>query len=77
MTRAEMDQNLKEAAQLGTPVEVVDPTSQQVFYLVSSEQYQRIAAVLSGDFNPRDGYPVIEKVMAEDDANDPLLDSYQ
>lgn len=77
MTRTEMDHNLKAAAQLGTPLEVVDPTSQEIFYLVSAEQFQRIAGVLSGDFDPREGYPMIEKLMAEDDANDPLLDSYQ
>jgi hypothetical protein len=34
-------------------------------------------ATLSGDFDPRELYPMIDKVMAEDDAKDPLLDSYQ
>jgi hypothetical protein len=29
------------------------------------------------DFDPRDGYPMIEDVMAADDANDPYLESYQ
>lgn len=77
MTRTELDPNLKQAAQLGTPVEVVDSNTDEVYYLVSAEQYARIAAMLSGDFDPRAGYPIVERVMAADDADDPLLDSYQ
>jgi len=77
MTRAELDKNLKQAAQHGTPVEVIDPNTNEVFYLVSAEQFQKISAVLSDDFNPREGYPVIDRIMAEDDMHDPLLDSYQ
>jgi hypothetical protein len=29
------------------------------------------------DFDPREFYPMIDKAMAEDDAKDPLLESYQ
>jgi hypothetical protein len=29
------------------------------------------------DFTPRDAYPMIDRVMAEQDANDPTLDHYQ
>jgi hypothetical protein len=36
-----------------------------------------MAATITGDFDPREFYPMIDKVMAEDDAKDPLLDSYQ
>jgi len=77
MTRAELDPNLKQAAAVGTPVEVVDPITNEMFYLVSAEQFRVIATAFAGDFDPREGYPLIDKVMAEDDANDPLLDSYQ
>jgi len=77
MTRAELDPNLKQAAAVGTPVEVVDPATNELFYLVSAEQFRAIAAAISGDFDPRDAYPLVDKVMADDDANDPLLDSYQ
>jgi hypothetical protein len=77
MTRAELDPNLKQAITVGTPVEIFDPTTNEVYYLISAEQFQKLANALSGDFDPRDGYPLIEKVMAEDDAHDPLLESYQ
>ena len=77
MTRAELDPGLKQAATVGTPVEVVDPSTQEVYYLISAEQFQRIAATLSVDFDPREAYPLVDQIMAEDDAADPLLDSYQ
>ena len=77
MTHAKLDNSLREAAEAGTPVEVVDPATNQVYYLISAEQFQRMTATLSGDFDPREFYPMIDKVMAEDDAKDPLLDSYQ
>lgn len=77
MTRATLDISLREAAEAGTPVEVVNQTTNRVYYLITAEQFQRIASTLSGDFNPRDFYPLLNKVMAEDDANDPLLESYQ
>lgn len=59
------------------PVEVVDPVTNRVYYLISAEEFQRLGSTPSDDFDPREGYPIIEKVMAEDDANDPLLESYQ
>ena len=77
MTRAELDPGLKQAATVGTPVEVVDPSTQEVYYLISAEQFQRIAGTLSGDLDPREAYPLVDQIMAEDDAADPLLDSYQ
>lgn len=55
----------------------MDPSTQEVYYLISAEQFQRIAGTLSGDFDPREAYPLVDQVMAEDDAADPLLDSYQ
>jgi hypothetical protein len=77
MTRAELDPNLKQAVAVGTPVEVFDPTSNEVYYLLSAEQFQKLSSKLFGDFDPRDAYPVIDEVMAQDDAHDPLLDTYQ
>ena len=77
MTRAQLDKDLKAAAQQGTPVEVVDPVTQQVYYLISAEQFEKLVPSLSDAFNPREAYPAIDKVMADDDADDPLLDSYQ
>jgi hypothetical protein len=77
MTRAELDPNLKQAVAVGTPVEVFDPATNEVYYLLSAQQFQKLTSKLSGDFDPRDIYPFIDAVMAEDDAHDPLLESYQ
>lgn len=77
MVRAELDLNLKQAIAVGTPVEVYDPTTNEVYYLLSAEQFQSLVTKLLGDFDPRDAYPFIDAIMAEDDAHDPLLDSYQ
>ena len=77
MVRADLDPNLKHAAASGTPVEVVDPLTGTVYYLISAEQFQMARGILAGEFNPRDFYPLIDKVMAADDAHDPWLESYQ
>ena len=77
MTRAEFDSNLKQAVAAGTPVEIVDPSTNEVYYLVSAEQFRKIAAMLGDDFDPQAAYPLIEATMAEDDILDPLLESYQ
>ena len=77
MTRTELDANLKQAAAIGTPVEVFDSTTQEVFYLVSAEQFRIIATAIAGETDPRGAYPFVDQVMAQDDAHDPLLESYQ
>jgi hypothetical protein len=77
MTRANLDPSLRQAIRVGTPVEIVDATTNETFYLLSSDQFRAMSATISGDLDPREAYPLIEKLMAEDDANDPLLDSYQ
>ena len=77
MIRAQLVEELQQAVGGGTPVEVVDPVTQQVYYLISADQFQKMRAAISSDFDPRDAYPLIEQVMADDDANDPWLASYQ
>lgn len=77
MTRAELDTSLKQAVATGTPVEIVDPTTNEVYYLVSAAQFRGLSAALSDGFDPRDAYPLVDLVMADDDAQDPLLESYQ
>jgi hypothetical protein len=54
---------------------VVRPATNQVFYLLSAEQFHSISS--AGTIDPCEAYPNVEWLMAEDDANDPLLDSYQ
>lgn len=75
MMRTELDPSLKQAIQVGTPVEIFDPATNQVFYLLSAEQYHSISS--DGVMDPREAYPTIDRLMAEDDAHDPLIDSYQ
>ena len=41
MTRTQLDPNLKHAVSLGTPVEVIDPSTNELFYLVSAEQFRK------------------------------------
>jgi len=77
MTHATLDNSLRQAVEVGTPVEVVDQATNRTYYLISAEQFQRLVAMPSGEFNPREFYPAIDKVMAEDDALDPLLETYQ
>lgn len=76
MVSMPLDSNWKQALSLGTPVEVFDPATNEVYYVLSAEQFQVLSS-RGGTFDPRDGYPFVDKVMAEDDAADPLLDSYQ
>jgi hypothetical protein len=77
MTRAQLDPSLRQAVAVGTPVEVFDPSTNEVYYLVSAEQFQRMAIASADDFDPRHSYPIVDSVMADDDAHDPLLESYQ
>jgi hypothetical protein len=77
MVHATLDNSLREAVAAGTPVEVVDQVTNRVYYLITAEQFQRMSIGRSADLDPRDFYPMIEKVMVEDDAKDPLLESYQ
>jgi hypothetical protein len=77
MNRTQLDPGLKQAVQVGTPLELFDPATNQSYYVLSAEQYQAVASTLSDEFDPSDAYSLIDEVMAEDDANDPFLDSYQ
>ena len=75
MVSIPFDANLKQALSAGTPVELQDAATSEVYYLLSAEQFQQLT--LHADFDPRTVYPFVDVIMAEDDAADPLLDSYQ
>ena len=77
MTRAPLDPILKEAVAEGTPVEIFDPASNKVYYLLSAEQFQQMAGHPTSEFDPRNAYPLVDEIMGQDDAHDPLLESYQ
>ena len=56
----------------------VDPQTNETYVLVRKEAYDRLKALLSmSDYNPEEGMAYLNEIMAEDDVNDPLLESYQ
>jgi hypothetical protein len=65
--------------ELNTPEPVViDPHTGDAYVLVRREAYERLKALLAlDDYNPDEGAGSTNEVMAEDDAKDPYLDSYQ
>jgi hypothetical protein len=77
MTRTELDSSLKQAVTVGVPVEVIDTATNEVYYLVSAEQFRIISAAVANNFDPQEAYPLVDIAMADDDSHDPLLDSYQ
>ena len=58
------------------PVEVVDPTTQITYVLLRADLFREFRES-NHDFDPRITYPSVDAIMAEDDADDPLLASYQ
>jgi hypothetical protein len=65
--------------ELSTPEPVaIDPQTGQTYVLVHRQAYERLKALLAMDeYNPDEGAGHINEVMAEDDAKDPYLESYQ
>ena len=54
----------------------IDPETRQTYVLLRKEAYDRLKAALALDeYNPDEGTELMNEVMAEDDANDPLLES--
>ena len=59
------------------PPRLKDPVTGQDYVLLQADVYERVRYLVEDDFEPRDAYPFVDRVMAEDDANDPHLESYQ
>ena len=56
----------------------IDPQTRETYVLLRRETYERLKVLLAlDDYNPDEGAGYINEVMAEDDANDPYLKSYQ
>jgi hypothetical protein len=56
----------------------IDPRTKEAYVLVRKEAYDRLKALLAlDDYDPDEAMPLMNEVLAEDDANDPLLESYQ
>jgi hypothetical protein len=60
-----------EAAKRGEAVRL--EADQVPLVLVRADIYERMRE----SFDPRDAYPLVNEVMREDDAEDPLLAAYQ
>ncbi len=57
---------------------VIDPDTKTIYVLMPKDVFDRITTLLAMDeYDPDEGAAHINEVMAEDDANDPLLDTYQ
>jgi hypothetical protein len=56
-------------------VRLLDPATKVEYVLIRAEVYDRLKALL--DVDMPDAAPLINELMAEDDAKDPYLDSYQ
>jgi hypothetical protein len=65
--------------QLSSPEPIaIDPRTKEAYVLVRKEAYDRLKALLAlNDYDPDEGMALMNEVMADDDANDPLLESYQ
>ena len=62
----------------GSPVYLVDTLTNTSYVLVRADQFEKVRALLAEEeYNPREAYPFVERVMQEDDAYDPTLDHYQ
>lgn len=56
----------------------IDPATHQTYVLVPRSTYERLKSLLSTeDFDPEEAATSINEALAEDDAGDPLLESYQ
>jgi hypothetical protein len=64
-------------AQNNEPLRVVNPATSEAFVLLPAEVYERVKSAILEEFDPREAYPMIDRIMAEDDANDPHLAAYQ
>lgn len=74
LTRAQM-----QAVRSGEPVTVRDPEIGPECVLVRADIFARVKDLLFDDaeFSPREAYPLVDRVMADDDAGDPALETYQ
>jgi hypothetical protein len=72
---AEMKQAAERAGSV--PVRLTDPETDDAYYLVREEVFERFKAVLDDGLDMREVGILIDDAMRDDDACDPLLDSYQ
>jgi len=68
-------QAIHEANDAG-PVTVIDTATNTRYVLVRADVFQEMQE-WSRDLEPQAAYPLVDQIMADDDAHDPLLASYQ
>jgi hypothetical protein len=68
-------QALHEANDAG-PVTVIDPATDTNYVLVRADVFQELQDWIR-DLEPQDAYPLVDRIMADDDAHDPTLVGYQ
>jgi hypothetical protein len=63
--------------QPGTPVRVVDTTTQATYVLLAQADYDRVRALFEEDeFNPDELAPLADEVAAKEGWADPAMDAY-
>ena len=73
----ELTEQQRQELHLPEPL-AIDPLTRETYVLLRTESYQRLKTLLDlSDFDPDEGAAEINEIMAEDDAHDPLLSSYQ
>ena len=73
----ELTEQQRQELMAAEPV-AIDPHTGETYVLVRRETYERFKALLSmEEYDPDEGAAYINEVMAEDDAKDPYLESYQ
>jgi hypothetical protein len=63
-----------------SPVHLVDAPTNIHYVFIRADLYEKVKVLFEGeehDLDPREAYPFVERVMREDDANDPTLESDQ
>jgi hypothetical protein len=74
----ELTQEQRQAVKSAEPPRLVDPDTNETYVLVKADVYERVVRLLEEDGpDMRQVAVLIEEAMRDDDANDPLLESYQ
>jgi hypothetical protein len=61
-----------------SPPRVRDPETRITYVLLREDAYGRLKSLLAAEeFDPDEALPALQEAVAEDDADDPLLGSYQ
>ena len=73
----ELSEQQRQELSAAEPV-AIDLQTNETYVLVRRAAYERMKSLLAlDDYDPDEGAAHINEIMAEDDAKDPTLDSYQ